>query len=298
MSRASDVRLGTRVVAVVGRHTPGSVRCAATALLLLLGVAPALADEPASPAAADAPAAPPATAPRYFLPAAPQLEPKAVELLQAMGARLAAASTLQFTALATYEATARTGAPLAYTTFSEIALQRPDKLRVLTTADGPPSEFYYDGRTLAAYAPWTNFVAVADAPATVDAMLEQAFNVAGIYFPFSDVIVAEPYRDLADKLQLAFVVGQSHVVGGTLTDIVVIANATLQMQIWIGAEDRLPRRLRAIFFAEPEAFRHDVELADWVVDAPLPPGTFTSQRAMRAARIAFARPDQPPSRQQ
>ena len=75
----------------------------------------------------------------------------------------------------------------------------------------------------------------------------------------------------------------------------MIANATLQMQIWIGAEDRLPRRLRAIFFAEPEAFRHDVELADWVVDGPLPPETFTSERAMRAPRMAFARPDAPPS---
>lgn len=260
---------------------------------MFLGVGSALADESLPPAVAEAPPAPPSTAPRYFLPAAPQLEPKAVELLQAMGARLAAARTLQFTALATYEATARTGAPLAYTTFSEIALQRPDKLRVLTKGDGPPSEFYYDGKTMAAYAPWTNFVAVADAPETIDAMLEQAFQLAGIYFPFTDVIVAEPYRDLADKLQLAFVVGPSHVVGGTLTDIVVIANATLQMQIWVGAEDRLPRRLRAIFFAEPEAFRHDVELADWVVDAPLPPESFTSERALRAPRIAFARPDAP-----
>lgn len=55
--------------------------CATAAVLLLLGVAAASADEPAG---AEAPAAaPPATAPRYVLPAAPQLEPKAIELLQA-----------------------------------------------------------------------------------------------------------------------------------------------------------------------------------------------------------------------
>jgi hypothetical protein len=274
------------------RRRAGTAALAAIAALALAAPSVTSAQEaaPAAPAA-EAPAGPP---PRYLLPGEPVLEPKAIELLQAMGARLAAAKTLSFEAIATYEAPARTGAPLAYTTLSEVALERPDKLRVLTLADGPPSELYYDGKTVQAYSPWAHLVAVADAPASIDATLEQLYNAAGTYLPFADVIVAEPYKDLAEGLRLAFVMGQSRVVGGTLTDIVVIANETLQMQIWIGAEDRLPRQLRAIFFAEAAEFRHDLELSDWQVDRALPAGTFASERAAKAPRIAFAHPAAPP----
>lgn len=45
---------------------------------------------------------------------APASSLKAVELMQAMSATLAAAKTLSFTAVATYESPARTGQPLAY----------------------------------------------------------------------------------------------------------------------------------------------------------------------------------------
>ena len=44
-----------------------------------------------------------------------ELEPKALDILKAASAKLAAAKTLQFTAVATYESPARTGQPLAYT---------------------------------------------------------------------------------------------------------------------------------------------------------------------------------------
>jgi hypothetical protein len=74
---------------------------------------------------------------------APKLEPKAIELLQAMSQRLAAAHAMTFTALSTEEGPTRLGPPLAYTTLSEVTLQRPDKLRVITAGDGPASEFYY-----------------------------------------------------------------------------------------------------------------------------------------------------------
>jgi hypothetical protein len=95
---------------------------------------------------------------------APVLEPKAIDLLKAASARLAAARTLTFTAVISYEIPSRFGPPLVHTTKSEVAMQRPDKLRVLTPGDGPALEFYYDGKTMMAFEPAENFVAVAPAP--------------------------------------------------------------------------------------------------------------------------------------
>ncbi len=105
----------------------------------------------------------------------PDLEPKAIELLKAVSERLAAAHTLSFTAVQLAESPSRQGSPLAYATKSDATLQRPDKLRVIISGDGPASEFYYDGKTMMAYAPAEKLLAVSDAPPTIDAMLEAAY---------------------------------------------------------------------------------------------------------------------------
>lgn len=232
----------------------------------------------------------PTTAPQE-----PRLEPKATELLKAMSARLAAAHSMSFTAVSTYESPSRAGPPLVYTTLSEVTLQRPDKLRVITPGDGPASEFYYDGKTMMAYAPAENLVAVADAPPSIDAALKAAYDNAAIYFPFTDVVVADPYKDLADGLVLAFYIGQSKVVGGTTTDIVAIANDNVFGQLWIGVDDKLPRMIRAVFANDPMLLRQQVELSNWQLDGAVAADAFSSAKAAAAQRIAFARPDPPPA---
>ena len=219
------------------------------------------------------------------------LEPKAIAILKVACDRLAAAHSMQFTALVTYENPSRLGPPLAYTTKSEVSMMRPDKLRVITLGDGPRSEFYYDGKTMTAYAPVENLAAIAPAPPTIDATLEEADHSAAIYFPFSDVIVADPYKDLAEGLRVAFYIGQSVVVGGTTTDIVAYVNDNVFLQIWIGTEDKLPRMLRAVFRDDPSRLRNQLDLSDWKIDPQILAAAFSSSQAAAAKRIAFARPD-------
>jgi hypothetical protein len=259
------------------------------AILGLLGSLPARAQQSQPAPDAVRPLQPP---PIVMLPDKPILEPKALGILKAASNRLAAARTMTFTAIATYESPARTLQPLAYTTLSEVTLQRPDKLRVITPGDGPASEFYYDGKHMMAYSPDSNLVAVADAPPTIDAMLNVAYVKAAIYFPFDDVIAADPAKDLGPGLRLAFVIGQSRVVGGILTDMIAIADDKAQAEIWIGAEDHLPRMIRATYFNEPGNYRHVVEFSNWHLDPVIPPGSFASDRAAKATRIKFASPDE------
>src|SRR2546428_6984492 len=181
------------------------------ALLVIPNAQSKPAKKKAKPAAAEASPAPEAT---------PSLEPKAIDILKAASSRLAAVRTIKFNAVHFYESPSRQGHPLSVTTKSEVTLQRPDKLRVIMSADGPASEFYYDGKKMMAYAPAENLVAVADAPPTIDAALEAAHRAAAIYFPFTDLMVADPYKDMEEGLKLAYYIGQSRVVGGTTTDMV------------------------------------------------------------------------------
>ncbi len=169
-------------------------------------------------------------------------------------------------------------------------MQRPNKLRVLIAGDGPASEFYYDGKVMMAYAPAENLLAVADAPPTIDATLDAAYHLAGIYFPFTDLIVADPYKDMAGGLKLAYYVGQSHVIGGITTDIVAYIDNDVFLQVWIGAEDKLPRLVHATFLNDPERMRHHLELSNWQLDAPVSMDAFAPANADTAKRMPFAHP--------
>jgi hypothetical protein len=219
-----------------------------------------------------------------------QLEPKALEVLKSMSARLAGTQGLSFKAVTTYEKPSRLGPPLAYNTVALVNVQRPDHLRVLTSGDGPATEFYYDGKQAYAFEPKEKLLAQAQAPATIDATLEAAYQRAAIYFPFTDVIVADPYKDLKRDMRLAFYIGQSTVVGDTTTDVIAYANDVVFVQAWIGAQDKLPRMLRAVFRDDPTQSRHQVAFSDWKLESSLPADFFKPEHIEDAHRIQFAPP--------
>src|SRR5262245_43832306 len=102
-------------------------RCASRRVVpaLALGVvfatgASAQQAPPPTPAASP-PTAPGAAAPA---PAKPVLEPKALEILKASGAKLAAARSMSFTAVASYESPSLPGPALVYSTMSQVTVQR------------------------------------------------------------------------------------------------------------------------------------------------------------------------------
>lgn len=222
--------------------------------------------------------------------APPAVEPRAVDILKAASARLAAAKSLSFTATSTWPAPARNGQPLFYTTESHVTLQRPNHLRVITPGDGRADEFYYDGKTMTAYVPSENLVATAPAPPTIDAMLDAAWDTAAIYFPFDDVIQSDPIAGFGKGLVSAFYVGQSKVVGGTVTDMVAIATENLQAEIWIGAADHLPRMVRAVLPKEPGQPQHETAYSNWNLAASSPPELFRSAKAAAARPMKFSAP--------
>jgi len=81
-----------------------------TCLLLLLSIAAGAQAQPATRAR------PPSAAAATSRPATPMvIEPRAMDLLKAASARLAATKSMSFTAVASYERTTRLGPQLPYT---------------------------------------------------------------------------------------------------------------------------------------------------------------------------------------
>jgi hypothetical protein len=273
------------------RHRLGAMRrrWLCPALALQIGAALAL---PAAAQTTAAPTAKPAAKKAAAKPAPFKavLEPRAVELLKGMSARLAAAKSLSFTAVASYEYPSRLGPPIVYTMRYDVALQRPNQLKIAVPGDGPATEFTWDGKEMVAFAPAENLVAVESAPPTLEGALKQAFDRAAIYFPFTDLLLSDPYAAISPGAVTAFVVGPSAIVGGVKTDMIVWANNDVFLQIWLGTEDQLPRRIRAQFRADPQKLRHDLELSNWQLDGAIPADTFSTTKAKAGMPMAFATP--------
>lgn len=265
------------------------VRSLGSTLLLTACVALSVASKAQPAPTESAPSKPMVSQPKPAQAAA--LEPRAMGVLRAMSNALTGAQSMAFTAVTTYESPSSVGPALAYTTTSEVLMQRPDRLRVVTLGDGPATEYYYDGKTLMAYAPAEKLVAVAPAPPSIDAMLESAFKSAAIYFPFADVVGSDPYKIIGEGLKKAFYVGQSKVVDGIGTDVVALVSDEMFMQLWVGSDDHLPRRMRVVFRGDPLRLRHEVSLSNWKLDPVVAADAFASLNAQNATKISFAAPE-------
>lgn len=231
--------------------------------------------------------------------AAPAIEPKAEAVLKDACAALESAKAMSFNALSTYEKAARNGQPLFYATLNQVTMQRPDKLRVISPGDGIADEFYYDGKTMMAYVPSQDLVAKAEAPATIDQMVDAAWEKAAIFFPFADVILSKPCDVFKERgMSSAFYVGQSKLIGGTTTDIVAVASDDVQGELWIGAEDHLPRLVKVVYPHEPAHALYQTEYSDWHLVSGFDPATFTSAKAEKGKPMQFEPPgpsEEPPN---
>jgi len=258
--------------------------------------ASAVAQKAPKPAAAPSEKAP-APAAASSDAAHPAIEPAALEILKAASDKLSHAKSISFVARGAFDVPARNGQPLFYLTRSEVLLVRPNKLRVIVPGDGPPSEFYYDGKEVAVFTPYADLIATVNVSGNLDQALRAIYEKAGVYFPFVDFIVSDPYKTLTDGLTSAFVIGKSKLVGDTTTDIVSISDPHVHLQIWIGSEDKLPRLIWATAADSPEKPRHSVEFSDWRLDggAASKDADFKPHTTASTKHIPFGRPDAGPA---
>ena len=109
----------------------------------------------------------PLTAPPKQIPA---IEQGALDIIKQMSTKLSSAKTLQFQARVQSDAPSIDGIPVIYTSNSDFAIQRPNKMAVMTSGQGLPSELIYDGKSIVAITPNTEIVAFSKAPGNIDDM--------------------------------------------------------------------------------------------------------------------------------
>jgi len=215
------------------------------------------------------------------------LEQNALDRLKRMSAILGAANALTFRTSSTVEVPAKTGQFITLFATSEIALERPNKLRARVTGEVPNFDFTYDGGTIGAYAPNNNVYSVSKAPGTIDAMLPFIEKETGIHFAAAYVLFSDPYAVLTQGLTSAVVVGSDTVQGAPCEHLAFRAPG-VNWEIWIESEERsLPRRLAITYTGETNFPRSLVEFSHWNLHPWLSDGDFDFKKPADAKEIAF-----------
>jgi Predicted periplasmic protein (DUF2092) len=65
--------------------------------------------------------------------------------------------------------------------------------------------------------------------------------------------------------------------------------------MWVGADDKLPRIVHAIYLDDPDHLRHNLILSDWKLDESVSDDFFTSSKASSAKHMQFAHPNPQPA---
>jgi hypothetical protein len=221
-------------------------------------------------------------------PPKPVIEQYALDRLKQMSTTLASAKAFTYRSnnFMEVQATA-TGQFLTFFVDTEVALQRPNKLRINVSGDVPSFQFYFDGAKVSAFDPQKNVHSVSGSIVTIDEMLDFVTTKAHINFPSADFMYGNPYAVMTKNLTHAIVVGPS-MVNGVPCEHFAFMEPALNWEIWIENGTRaLPLRLAMTYKQVPNFPRFMIEYKDWNLNPKLSADIFTFKAPANSRQIEF-----------
>jgi hypothetical protein len=214
------------------------------------------------------------------------IEQRALDRLKRMSETLRAAKTFTVRSRSTVEVPAKTGQYVTLLGISDVALERPNKLRVKVTGEVPNFQFYYEGTNMAAFAAQNNVYSIDKAPGTIDDLLKVVEDKSDIHFATADVMFSDPYAMLTKDLTSAFVVGTG-TVEGSPWDHLAFKSRGVHWEIWIDGKDALPRCLAVTYPEAQNLPRFLVEFSNWNLKPRLAADSFVFKPPSGAKQIEF-----------
>ena len=191
------------------------------------------------------------------------LEARADRILRDMGAYLSSAEEFRFQADVSYDTLWAAGQMIQYGGVADVAVRRPNRLRVEFDGDEDQYRVVYDGEEITVYQFDTNVYAVSEGGSGIDDAIDRVFDLSGNSEPIADLVYADPYAVLSENVEAGFVVGR-HSVGGTPCHHLAFSQQEVDWQIWIEDGPRpLPRKLVITYKNEPGAPRYIATMSGW-----------------------------------
>ena len=241
----------------------------------------------ASPPAANEPSAALSAPLASAVNPAPAVKPQPVDVLKQMAAYLRSLDRFTVRVEKTTELILPTDQRLHSDQTAEIAIQKPNRLRVNFLNLSGGRQLFYDGANFSLYTPEANVYASAAAAPTIDETLDLLASRYRISLPVADILVANPDSRLAQNLTSETYVGRI-LVRGVPCHHLAFQTPEVDWEIWIEDGPKpLPRRLVLTDKSVEGSPQMTANLSDWNLTPSFSADDFTFKPPQNAQRITF-----------
>jgi hypothetical protein len=176
---------------------------------------------------------------------------------------------------------------IQFTSSGQMKMSRPDKLRVRRTGGYADVELVYDGKTISIYGNNAKSYVQADAPGTVDEMINAVQAKSGVGMPGTDLLLSNAFDELMAGTIEGKHIGQG-VVDGVECEHLAFRNADTDWQIWIetGAKP-VPRKYVITSKTLAGAPQYTLRIKDWKTDAFTDADTFVFKPPSGATKVGL-----------
>ena len=198
-----------------------------------------------------------------FSPVASADESHARELLKAMSDYLDGEQHISFR----YDVTLGVVTPdlqkLDFASSGTVSLNRPDKLRITRTGGFADVEMVYDGSVLSVLGKNSNLYAQAEAPGTIDELVDHLRANYGVEVTGADLLLSNVHDTLMDAVVDVKDLG-SGVIGGVECNHLAFRTESVDWQIWIAMGDRpYPCRYTITSKLQALAPEYQIDIGEW-----------------------------------
>jgi hypothetical protein len=156
---------------------------------------------------------------------------------------------------------------LQFSASGEIALSRPDKLRVSRTGGYTDVELVFDGKTATVLGKHIKAYTQIEAPGSVDALIDRLRGDHHIDMPGADLLLSNVYNELSAGVLEAKHIGAG-VVDGIECEHLAFRNEETDWQLWVRAgRDPIPCKYVITSKTLAAAPQYTLRVRDWKTDA-------------------------------
>jgi hypothetical protein len=215
---------------------------------------------------------------------APDLEPKAVQVLKQMCDYLKNLQQFSFQAEVAEDVLLTSGQRIQYARSVEASVRRPDRFRAESVGDTDNRQIVYDGKTITLMDRSKNLYTTISAPPELDAALENAIQSFNLRAPLADLIYTKAYEYLTEGALSSFYVGVSKVQGVPCHHL-AFREKDIDWQIWIeDSQTPVPRKF-LITDKKAQGLQFTAVFTKWNTSVQLEDGLFTFVAPEKAEKI-------------
>lgn len=218
----------------------------------------------------------------------PAVEPQADAIVRQAARYLQNATQFTYHIEATMDEIPSSGPRLQSAHSVDIAVRRPDRLRVVTVDDADTRQsFWYDGKSFTLFNTKLNYYATADASPTIDATLDTMLERFGIIAPLADLVYNDPALPLLEGVESGRYVGL-HRVHGERYHHLVFTQEDVDWQLWISAgKIPLPKKVVITYKRVEGSPQYTALLSGWNFEPNLDDAHFIFTAPEGAQQIGF-----------